>query len=228
MVNDGCMLFATCPAVTHTASCISVLTCTCILVAAPLSTLTHDTHMMCMCICMCMLHVRRAWYMNRLFAGLELARMPPALALRQLRALRSARPVLERGRRVGGQAGGRPQERMVRRAPAPAFPRHLSRYTTSMVTVWCHQRTLPRPIFCCCGRCVSDTDTYGPNALGASRCVSQGGPYEPLGLYDFSCVNMGISSGCSDVYASNLDCQWIDITDVADGYYWLSVSVVSK
>lgn len=74
------------------------------------------------------------------------------------------------------------------------------------------------------GWCVSDTDTYGPNALGASRCVSQGGPYEPLGLYDFSCVNMGISSGCSDVYASNLDCQWIDITDVADGYYWLSVA----
>ena len=80
-----------------------------------------------------MLHGRRAWYMHRLFAGLELARMPPALALRQLRALRSAWPVLERGRRVGGQAGGRPQERMVCRAPAPAFPRHLSRYTTSMV-----------------------------------------------------------------------------------------------
>ena len=34
--------------------------------------------------------------------GMELARLPPALALRQLRALRSARPVLERGRRVGG------------------------------------------------------------------------------------------------------------------------------
>ena len=46
--------------------------------------------------------------------GLELARLPPALALRQLRALRTTRPVLERGRRVGGQAGGRPQERMVR------------------------------------------------------------------------------------------------------------------
>ena len=63
---------------------------------------------------MCTLHGRRAWYMHRLFAGLELARVPPALALRQLRALRSAWPVLERGRRVGGQAGGRPQERMVR------------------------------------------------------------------------------------------------------------------
>ena len=90
------------------------------------------------------------------------------------------------------------------------------------------QRTLPCPIFCCCGRCVSDTNTYGPEGAAFSRCTGQGGPYEPLGLHDFSCVNMGISSGCSDVYAHNLDCQWIDITDVADGYYWLSVSLVSK
>ena len=63
-----------------------------------------------------------------------------------------------------------------------------------------------------------------------NRCNGQGGPYEPLGLYDFSCVNMGISSGCSDKYGSELDCQWIDITDVADGTYWLTVTciVVSK
>ena len=126
------------------------------------------------------------------------------------------------GRWSATRTDGVPRARA--RIPAPS----LALYHKYGYTVWCHQRTLPRPIFCCCDRCVSDTDTYGPNALGASRCVSQGGPYETLGLYDFSCVNMGISSGCSDVYASNLDCQWIDITDVADGYYWLSVSVVSK
>ena len=40
-----------------------------------------------------------------------------------------------------------------------------------------------------------------------NRCNGQGGPYEPLGLYDFSCVNMGISSGCSDKYGSELDCR---------------------
>jgi len=74
------------------------------------------------------------------------------------------------------------------------------------------------------GWCVSDTNTYGVESAAFQRCTGQGGPYEPLGLYDFSCVNMGISSGCSDVYAHHLDCQWIDITDVADGYYWLSVA----
>ncbi len=72
-------------------------------------------------------------------------------------------------------------------------------------------------------RCVSDTDTYGPND-GGGRCVAQGGPYPPLGLHDFDCTNMGISSGCSDEYRSTLDCQWIDITNTTDGYYWLTVS----
>ena len=77
--------------------------------------------------------------------------------------------------------------------------------------------------YCDAYRCVADTNTYGLKASGG-RCVSQGGPYPPLGLHDFSCNNMGISSGCSDVYKSHLDCQWIDITDSPDGFYWLTVS----
>ena len=32
------------------------------------------------------------------------------------------------------------------------------------------------------------------------------------------------TSGCSDEYHSNYDCQWIDITNVTDGHYWLTVS----
>ena len=40
----------------------------------------------------------------------------------------------------------------------------------------------------------------------------------------FGCVNMGISSGCSDEYEAALDCQWIDVTDASDGYYWLTVA----
>ena len=43
-------------------------------------------------------------------------------------------------------------------------------------------------------------------------------------MHGFSCGNMGISPGCSDQYASNYDCQWIDITDLPDGDYWLTVS----
>ncbi|MEE9371994.1 MAG: lysyl oxidase family protein [Saprospiraceae bacterium] len=49
-------------------------------------------------------------------------------------------------------------------------------------------------------------------------------------LLDISCKNenlfpkyycdyMGISAGCFDVYDASVECQWLDITDVADGTY---------
>lgn len=39
----------------------------------------------------------------------------------------------------------------------------------------------------------------------------------------FGCNNMGITAGCADIYSSGLACQWVDITDVADGSYKLIV-----
>jgi hypothetical protein len=41
----------------------------------------------------------------------------------------------------------------------------------------------------------------------------------------FSCNNQGISSGWSDIYYGDLDCQWIDITDVPSGNYVVKVRV---
>ncbi len=41
----------------------------------------------------------------------------------------------------------------------------------------------------------------------------------------YDCQNQGISAGWGDVYGRNLSCQWIDITDVPDGDYWLEVEV---
>jgi len=38
-------------------------------------------------------------------------------------------------------------------------------------------------------------------------------------MYTYGCDYMGISAGCVDIYDSNLDCQWLDITDVPDGDY---------
>jgi len=84
------------------------------------------------------------------------------------------------------------------------------------------------------GWCVSDWGTYGKTpeyiqgAYQQSRCESDI-PKPALGLNAFSCDNMGISSGCTDEYSSDLDCQWIDITgtedrDVPDGEYWLTVA----
>jgi len=41
----------------------------------------------------------------------------------------------------------------------------------------------------------------------------------------YNCVNQGISSGWQDVYSGNLDCNWIDITDVEPGDYTLRLSI---
>ncbi len=39
------------------------------------------------------------------------------------------------------------------------------------------------------------------------------------GSPQYNCANMGISAGCFDEYWADLECQWIDITDVEDGRY---------
>ena len=43
------------------------------------------------------------------------------------------------------------------------------------------------------------------------------------GTGQYGCGNMGISAGCGDIYGAGLSCQWIDVTDVEDGTYYLVV-----
>ena len=64
------------------------------------------------------------------------------------------------------------------------------------------------------GWCVEDADGYAP--LGDAAWLACARKY--------TCEHMGISSGCFDEYAANLPCQWIDVTDAADGEYWLEVT----
>jgi len=54
---------------------------------------------------------------------------------------------------------------------------------------------------------------------------------EPVGIPGapttprFHCGFQGIQRGWSDVYGSGLDCQWVDITDVAEGDYTLRIRI---
>ncbi|MGB1207439.1 MAG: lysyl oxidase family protein [Chitinophagales bacterium] len=50
--------------------------------------------------------------------------------------------------------------------------------------------------------------------------------YCPPGLTaKFNCSNQGITAGCADYYDAGLNCQWIDLTDVAEGLYTFVVRV---
>ena len=46
----------------------------------------------------------------------------------------------------------------------------------------------------------------------------------PSCSFTYGCSIMGISKGCSDTYGSGISCQWVDVTDLADGEYVLAVS----
>ena len=47
----------------------------------------------------------------------------------------------------------------------------------------------------------------------------------PPVLPQFDCANQGISRGFTDVYESDLPCQWIDVTEVPPGDYTLHISL---
>ena len=59
------------------------------------------------------------------------------------------------------------------------------------------------------GFCLVDSIQWDPNA-------------NPFPIYD--CFDQGIQPGWADEYSSSLDCQWIDITDVAGGTYTFRIT----
>lgn len=64
------------------------------------------------------------------------------------------------------------------------------------------------------GFCLRDLGTWDPSV--PSEC----------GVYD--CDYQGLGVGCYDVYVPELDCQWVDITDVPPGEYQLRVTINSE
>lgn len=69
-----------------------------------------------------------------------------------------------------------------------------------------------------------DNGTEIPIGFKNGFCITDFGC--PQGrLPKFSCGNMGLSAGCYDIYWSQLQCQWIDLTDVPDGDYVFVVRI---
>lgn len=67
----------------------------------------------------------------------------------------------------------------------------------------------PEPVGFKSGFCVLDLDcSQAPNTLPK-----------------YQCNYMGITVGCSDIYDTDIDCQWIDITEVEDGEYSIVIRI---
>jgi len=67
--------------------------------------------------------------------------------------------------------------------------------------------------------CLEDYYQYPCGGTGQPACRYP----DPAAQYD--CGNQGIEMGWQDVYAHNLPCQWIDVTDVPAGDYRLHISL---
>lgn len=61
-------------------------------------------------------------------------------------------------------------------------------------------------------------------------CLLDSAQQDPEGTETprFHCGFQGIQSGWSDIYSAGLDCQWVDITDVAPGNYTLRITINSE
>lgn len=76
-------------------------------------------------------------------------------------------------------------------------------------------------------------DTLEPVMLGGASvvghkqgfCMLDTQPVAGDGEAHYYCDFQGLSSGWADLYGSELDCQWVDITDVPPGNYTLRLTV---
>lgn len=60
------------------------------------------------------------------------------------------------------------------------------------------------------GFCIEDTSRWSPSAPATQK---------------YNCSNNGLQAGWADVYNQNLDCQFVDITGVPSGNYYLQMTV---
>jgi len=56
-------------------------------------------------------------------------------------------------------------------------------------------------------------------------CVLDFGCTQAGANQKFNCDYMGVTAGCYDLYSATTECQWIDVTDIADGDYTIVTRV---
>ncbi|XP_022186790.1 lysyl oxidase homolog 3 [Nilaparvata lugens] len=102
----------------------------------------------------------------------------------------------------------------------PAVPKHLWQFHQ------CHMHYHSMEVFAT----FDILDRYGRRVADghkASFCLEDN-QCMPGVRPNYACANygdQGISVNCSDVYRYNIDCQWVDITELKPGYYTFKVSI---
>lgn len=71
-------------------------------------------------------------------------------------------------------------------------------------------------------------DTTGSVVLTGHKqafCLMDAIPWFEIEIPTYHCANQGISTHWADSYGGDLDCQWVDVTDIAPGDYTLEVAL---
>lgn len=102
---------------------------------------------------------------------------------------------------------------------------HWHLRSAARYSLWDERRTREVAPAMKAGFCLLDSQRMDAWAPASAAYTSANIAFCQQGLPFASSVTMGISSGWRDVYGRSLAYQWVDVSDVAPGSYWLSSEV---
>lgn len=102
---------------------------------------------------------------------------------------------------------------------------HWHLRSAARYALWDERRTREVAPAMKAGFCLLDSQRMNAWAPATAAYTSAGIAFCQQGLPSAASVTMGISAGWRDVYGRSLAYQWVDVSDVAPGSYWLSSEV---
>lgn len=102
---------------------------------------------------------------------------------------------------------------------------HWHLRSAARYALWDERRTREVAPAMKAGFCLLDSQRMNAWAPTTVAYTSAGIAFCQQGLPSAASVTMGISAGWRDVYGRSLAYQWVDVSDVAPGSYWLSNEV---